>query len=155
MRTLLRFAVVSVLLVGLVVWGISTLPEDLSETQRPGTRPFAPLSSAPAVPSPRPAAAPDYESLAIRFVLDPAFTFAPLASAVWSRGSELRVRLLPDVSRAFELVGCEWQRDDLANALRDWQAVAGEAVDGVTVLSSTGRVVGFVKLRGGRMAFHC
>lgn len=155
MRTLLQIALVSVLLVGVVRWVIGTLPEDPSETELPSSGPVTPSSAPTAAPSVRPAATPDYSSLAVHLAVDRAFTFAPLASAIWARNSELQVRLLPDTSRSFELIGCEWQRDDLAKALQHWQAVAGEAVEGVTVLSSTGRLVGFVKLRGGRMAFHC
>ena len=138
---------------GFATWLLGALPEPSSGADFPRARPLSPSPSAPRAP--RPAVVTDYASLAIRLATDPAFRFAFTASVISSRGSELRVRLVPDFSDAFELVDCDWQRGALSDALRDWQALAGESVEGVTVLSSDGRVVGFVKLRFGHAVFHC
>lgn len=156
MRKFVGFGVASVFVLGFASWLLGALPEHSSGADLLRVRPLSPSPSAPAPPrAPRPAVVTDYASLATRLARDPAFRFASTASLISSRGSELRVRLVPDFSDAFELVDCDWQRRALSDALGDWQALAGESVEGVTVLSSDGRVVGFVKLRFGHAVFHC
>ena len=157
MRKFVGFAVASIFVLGFATWLLRALPELSSGADFPRARPLSPSPSAPSAAA---GAAPGWLSPTTRpcrcaSLRDPDFRFASTASLIFSRGSELRVRLVPDFSDAFELVDCDWQRGALSDALRDWQALAGESVEGVTVLSSDGRVVGFVKLRFGHAVFHC
>ena len=109
MRKFVGVAVASVFVLRFVTWLLGVLPEVSSGADFPRTRPLSPAPSAPPAPrTPRRAVVTDYASLAIRLAGDPAFRFVFAVSLISSRGSELRVRLMPDFSDAFELVDCDW-----------------------------------------------